>query len=215
MQQIKAFNEKRAEIYWWLSSVFTSELSAKELEQYHRPEIRTFLAGLSENKQLEQPVKQFCCQLDELLRIENAQVLLAESYYNLFLKCDQSSVLPYASLYIDKSQIKDKTPAQSIAELMEKNGVHVQEQTDEPYDHLAVELDFLGHLIIRSNELEKSTHMEQALQFQADYIRSHLLNWVQEFSFHCVEKDKLGFYASISVLLVAFLQLDLNYLTDD
>lgn len=215
MQQIKAFNEKRAEIYWWLSSVFASELSAKELDQYHRPEIRTFLAGLGENKQLESSVKQFCSQLDQLLRTDNAQVLLAESYYNLFLKCDQSSVLPYASLYIDKSQLKDKTPAQLIAELMETNGVHVQEHTDEPYDHLAVELDFLSHLIIRSNELEKSTHMEQALTFQADYIRNHLLTWVPEFSFHCAEKDKLGFYASISVLLVAFLQLDLNYLADN
>ncbi len=213
MQHIKAFNEKRAEIYWWLSSVFTSELSAKDLEQYHRPEIRNFLAGLGENKQLEQAVKQFSAQLDQLLNLNNAQVLLAENYYNLFLKCDQSSVLPYASLYIDKSQIKDKTPAQSIAELMEKNGVHVQEHTDEPYDHLAIELDFLGHLIIRSNEFEKSAHMEQALLFQADYIRNHLLTWVPEFSLHCVEKDKLGFYASISVLLVAFLKLDLNYLT--
>ncbi len=215
MQQIKAFNEKRAEIYWWLSSIFASELSTKEIEQYNRPEIRSFLAGLGENKQLADPVKQFCSQLDQLLNTNNAQVQLAESYYNLFLKCDQSSVLPYASLYIDKSQIKDKTPAQSIAELMEQNGVHVQEHTDEPYDHLATELDFLGHLIIRSNELEKSQHMEGALRFQAEYIRNHLLTWVTDFSFHCSEKDKLGFYASISVLLVAFLQLDLNYLTGD
>ncbi len=215
MQQIKAFNEKRAEIYWWLSSVFSSELSTKEIEQYRQPEIRTFLAGLGENQQLEAPVKLFCSHIDELLSKENAQVLLAGSYYNLFLKCDQSSVLPYASLYIDKSQIKDKTPAQSIAELMEKNGVHVQEHTDEPYDHLAVELDFLSHLIIRSNEFEQSAHMEEALHFQADYIRNHLLTWVPEFSFRCSKEDKLGFYASISVLLVAFLELDLNYLTGD
>lgn len=34
MQEVKAFNEKRAEIYWWFSSLFAKELSEKELETY-------------------------------------------------------------------------------------------------------------------------------------------------------------------------------------
>jgi len=215
MQKIKAFNEKRAEIYWWLSGLFTNELSTKELKQYNRPEIRTFLAGLGENQQLAEPVSQLTSILDQLLAQEDAQASLAESFHKLFHTCDQSSVLPYASLYMDKALINDKTPAQLITEMMESNGVHVQEHTSEPYDHLAVELDFLGHLIIRSNELEQPAHMEQALHFQGDYIRHHLLTWVPEFSFHCSRNDNLGFYGAISLLLVAFLQLDLNYLGGD
>lgn len=42
MQEVKAFNEKRAEIYWWFSSLFAKELSEKELETYHSVEIRSF-----------------------------------------------------------------------------------------------------------------------------------------------------------------------------
>jgi len=212
MQEIKAFNEKRAEIYWWLSSVFANELSTQELSQYGTPEIRNFLIGLGENQSLTQPAKMLCTVLDDLLKQDNAQVLLAQSYYDLFLKCDQSSALPYASLYIEKSDLKDKTPAQSIAELMEKNGVHVQEHTDEPYDHLATELDFLGHLVIRSNELELSSRMESALNNQAEYIRTHLMNWVPQFQAQIKKQDTLGFYSAMTGLLVAFLELDLNYL---
>ncbi|WP_165311677.1 molecular chaperone TorD [Vibrio ziniensis] len=213
MKEIKAFNEKRAEIYWWLSGLFACELSSQDLSHYSSPEIYNFLAGLSENDHLAVSTHKLCATLKQLLKHEDAQVQIANSFYNLFLKCDGNSALPYASLYIDKSKMNNKTPAQAIAELMEQNGVHVQEQTNESYDHLAIELDFLGHLIIRSNELEKEARMEQALKFQADYIRHHLLNWIPDFSFDCASKDKLGFYSSISVLLVAFLELDLNYLT--
>ncbi|GAL29228.1 chaperone protein TorD [Vibrio variabilis] len=35
MQEIKAFNEQRAEIYWWLSSLFAAELTDDELNKYH------------------------------------------------------------------------------------------------------------------------------------------------------------------------------------
>ncbi|GAK85009.1 chaperone protein TorD [Vibrio ponticus] len=56
MQELKAFNEKRAEIYWWFSSLFAKELTEAELEQYQSPEIRGFLAGLGENPTLKPAV---------------------------------------------------------------------------------------------------------------------------------------------------------------
>ncbi|NIY93346.1 molecular chaperone TorD [Vibrio diazotrophicus] len=213
MKEIKAFNEKRAEIYWWLSGLFANELTEQEVARYDSPEIHNFLAGLGENAHLADASQKFISVLNRLLKQQDAQVQIANSFYHLFSKCDENSALPYASLYFDKSKCVDETPEQAIALLMEQNGVHVQKQPDESYDHLSIELDFLGHLIIRSNELEKEPHMEKALQFQAQYIRNHLLSWVPEFSFHCSSVDKLGFYSSISVLLVAFLELDLHYLT--
>ena len=33
MDDLKSLNEKRAEIYWWLSSLFARELSAEILEE--------------------------------------------------------------------------------------------------------------------------------------------------------------------------------------
>ncbi len=211
MKEIKAFNEKRAEIYWWLSSIYTSELSDKELLRYDTHEIRSFLTGLGENKHLSTPIQRLIATLDKLLKESDSQKQLADSFHKLFLTCEQNSPLPYASRYLDHTM--HPTAANLIKQLMENNGVHVQTNTDEPYDHIATELDFLAHLIIRSNELEKITHMDEALHFQADYIRNHLLSWLPEFSFHCSSQDKLGFYSAISVLLVAFLQLDLDYLT--
>ncbi len=52
MQEIKTFNEKRAEIYWWFSSLFAKELNQVELDKYHSAEIRSFLSDLAENDRL-------------------------------------------------------------------------------------------------------------------------------------------------------------------
>lgn len=42
MQELKILNEKRAEIYWWLSSLFFKELSEQDIARYHSAEVRTF-----------------------------------------------------------------------------------------------------------------------------------------------------------------------------
>ena len=52
MKDTKAFNEQRAEIYWWLSSLFTKELTQDELDHYHSVEIRSFLTSLGQNETL-------------------------------------------------------------------------------------------------------------------------------------------------------------------
>ena len=56
MQELKAFNEKRSEIYWWFSSLFAKELTVADLEQYQSPEIRSFLSGLGETRALNPPL---------------------------------------------------------------------------------------------------------------------------------------------------------------
>ncbi|EKO3389561.1 molecular chaperone TorD [Vibrio fluvialis] len=215
MQEVKAFNEKRAEIYWWLSSLFSKELSDKEIEQYHSPEIRAFLTGLSENAGLKAAVTHLVGALNRLLDRDDARLELAADFCDLFLKSDKDSALPYASVYLGKTGLLNDTPAQEMADLMKQHGVAIHDSLNEPSDHLAVELDFLGHMIIRSNELEKQSHMEQAFSEQAEFIQSHLLSWVPTFATRCQSLDQFGFYAAVSELLVAFLKLDQAYLTDE
>ncbi|TON54002.1 molecular chaperone TorD family protein, partial [Vibrio parahaemolyticus] len=96
MQEVKAFNEKRAEIYWWFSSLFAKELSEKELETYHSVEIRSFLAGLGENESLKPAVNRLVDALNRLQDRNDAQLELAADFCELFLKTDKYGALPYA-----------------------------------------------------------------------------------------------------------------------
>ncbi len=212
MQEVKAFNEKRAEIYWWFSSLFAKELTDKDLEAYHSVEIRSFLAGLGENESLKLAVDNLVDALNRLQDREDAQLELAADFCELFLKTEKYGALPYASMYIGESGLLNDKPAEEMAKLMADFGVQVDDKLNEPADHLAVELDFLGNMIIRSNEYEREKHMEEAFVQQNHFIEHQLMSWLPQFSAKCQQLDKFGFYASVAQLLVAFCKLDSAYL---
>lgn len=215
MQEIKAFNEKRAEIYWWLSSLLARELTQEGLEQYHSAEIRSFLSGLGENESLKPAVTKVVDALNRLLDRDDAQLELAADFCDLFLKSDKDSALPYASMYIGKSGLLDDKPAREIEALMQTRGITVDKNLNEPADHIAIELDFLGNLIILSNKLENESELNSALEEQEHFIQQHLLSWAPQFSEKCQKLDKFGFYAAIVQLLVSFLELDCRYLNGE
>lgn len=215
MQEVKAFNEKRAEIYWWFSSLFAKELTDKDLEAYHSVEIRSFLSGLGENESLKLAVDNLLDALNRLQNREDAQLELAADFCELFLKTEKYGALPYASMYIGKSGLLNDKPAEEMAKLMADFGVQVDDKLNEPADHLAVELDFLGNMIIRSNEYEREKHMEEAFVQQNHFIEHQLMSWLPQFSAKCQQLDKFGFYASVAQLLVAFCKLDSTYLTGE
>ncbi|NRF14180.1 molecular chaperone TorD [Vibrio coralliilyticus] len=212
MQEIKAFNEKRAEIYWWLSSLYAKELTEDNLQQYHSAEIRSFLTGLGENSHLKPAIERVIDALNRLMDRDDAQLELAADFCDLFLKSDKDSALPYASMYIGKSGLLNDQPATDMEKLMAEHGIEVEKGLNEPADHIAIELDFLGNLIIRSNELEQDRHMEEAFSEQEQFIQQQLLSWIPQFSKKCQALDEFGFYSAVSLLLIAFLELDCTYL---
>ncbi|AIW19380.1 molecular chaperone TorD [Vibrio coralliilyticus] len=212
MQEIKAFNEKRAEIYWWLSSLYAKELTEDNLQQYHSAEIRSFLTGLGENSHLKPAIERVIDALNRLMDRDDAQLELAADFCDLFLKSDKDSALPYASMYIGKSGLLNDQPATDMEKLMAEHGIEVEKGLNEPADHIAIELDFLGNLIIRSNELEQDRHMEEAFSEQEQFIQQQLLSWIPQFSKKCQALDEFGFYSAVSLLLIAFLELDWAYL---
>lgn len=212
MQELKAFNEKRSEIYWWFSSLFAKELTVADLEQYQSPEIRSFLAGLGENPSLKTAIDRVVDALNLQIDREDGQLELSADFCDLFLKSDKESALPYASMYIGTTGLLHDKPAVEMDALLKKYAVAVEPGLNEPADHLAIELDLLGNIIIRSNELEQERNFEEALAEQEAFIRQHILSWVPQFSAKCQMLDKFGFYSAVAALLVAFLELDCQYL---
>jgi len=214
MEETKAFNEKRAEIYWWLSSLFAKELTPEEIQAYHSQEIRSFLTGLGENKSLRTPIEKLIDALNRLKDRKDAHLELATDFFELFLKTGQTEALPCASAHI-KTLSFNRPPAIEVAQLMQNKGIDIKEGFNEPTDHIAIELDFLGNMIIRSNELEKLDHINDALFEQKEFIEKYLLTWLPHFSQKCRKLDEFGFYSSVAHLLSNFCQLDRDYLAGE
>lgn len=212
MDELRAFNEKRAEIYWWISGLFVRELSETELEQYQSDELKTFVEGLGEVPILTEPSDDLLHCISQLKAMEDAQIVLASDFNDLFLSSNQNVIYTCASHYRNVANPSLHTSTQEIVALMASHYVTVDPSNKEPADHISNELDFLGNLIIRSNELEKLAHFEEALTEQEMFIRRYLLSWLYDFREQLNHKDSFGFYASIARLLVCFLELDCEYL---
>lgn len=213
MQELKILNEKRAEIYWWLSSLFFKELSEQDIARYHSAEVRTFLSGLADEQSLNREVKHLVEALNRLQDRQDAQLELAADFCDLFLKSDRDSALPYASVYTDKGLLNGK-PAQQMRELLGAHGVKVEQNLNEPEDHLAIQLDFLAHLAISANQIEHSAQLSLALQAQSDFISQHLLTWLPAFAERCTQFDAFGLYSTAARLALAFIQQDKHCLDE-
>ncbi|EOX3120645.1 molecular chaperone TorD [Vibrio cholerae] len=213
MQELKILNEKRAEIYWWLSSLFFKELSEQDIALYHSAEVRTFLSGLADEQSLSREVKHLVEALNRLQDRQDAQLELAADFCDLFLKSDRDSALPYASVYADQGLLNGKT-AQQMRELLSAHGVKVEQNLNEPEDHLAIQLDFLAHLAISANQIEHSAQLSLALQAQSDFISQHLLTWLPAFAERCTQFDAFGLYSAAARLALAFIQQDKHCLDE-
>ncbi|EGR2446777.1 TPA: molecular chaperone TorD [Vibrio cholerae] len=213
MQELKILNEKRAEIYWWLSSLFFKELSEQDIARYHSAEVRTFLSGLADEQSLSREVKHLVEALNRLQDRQDAQLELAADFCDLFLKSDRDSALPYASVYTDQGLLNGK-PAQQMRELLGAHGVKVEQNLNEPEDHLAIQLDFLAHLAISANQIEHSAQLSIALQAQSDFISQHLLTWLPAFAERCTQFDAFGLYSAAARLALAFIQQDKHCLDE-
>ncbi|ENM5724952.1 molecular chaperone TorD [Vibrio mimicus] len=213
IQELKILNEKRAEIYWWLSSLFIKELSEQDITHYHSAEIRTFLSGLADEESLADDVRSLIDALNRLQDRQDAQLELAADFCDLFLKSDRDSALPYASVYTDKGLLNGK-PAQQMRELLAAHEVKVDQNLNEPADHLAIQLDFLAHLVISTNQLEQNSEVNAALQVQSDFISQHLLTWLPVFVERCTQFDTFGLYAAVARLALAFVKQDQDFLDE-
>lgn len=215
MQELIEFNEQRAEIYWWLSSLLARELTEDDINHYLGYEMHTFLSGLGKTTELKQPVDAFRDALKRLETRQDAQLELAADFCGLFLSTPKTGALPYASIYVGESGLLNDKPAQDMNTLMSEYNIAQRKEFNEPADHVAVELDFMGNLIILANNQESEEKAETVMQAQLNFINTMLLNWLPTFAKSCESRDSFGFYASAVNLLVAFCKLDGAFLSGE
>lgn len=103
MQEFIAINEQRAEFYWWMSSLFATELTQDDLNNYHGADMDNYFSVLAMTGELSTPVAGLREALAKLKTRQDAQLELAADFCGLFLSTPKTGALPYASIYIGES----------------------------------------------------------------------------------------------------------------
>ena len=106
-----------------------------------------------------------------------------------------------------------QAPMTEMQARLDRLGINVSDKYKEPADHLAIELDLMGNLIIRAAEATTATQRESWLGEQESLLHGHLLGWFDKFETACRAADQFGFYGASARLLGVFLKMDANYLS--
>jgi TorA-specific chaperone len=205
MQEFMATSERRAELYWWFSTLFAAELSDEQIAEYDTYDVRSFLKSLSTLDPMREAVVELNDAIARLLVRDERASALAADFKGLFLA--ETAVQPYESSYLDLSS------RSRMEERLSRLAIDVSDKYQQAVDHLAIELDLMGNLIIRAAEAPTAAQRESWLGEQDALLHGHLLAWFDKFETACRATDPFGFYGASARLLGVFLKMDANYLS--
>ncbi|MCE2571079.1 molecular chaperone TorD [Motilimonas eburnea] len=196
-------DETRASLYWWFASLFSQELTAEQLKQYRASPLgqgRALLNALAEQKEFNDAANAVITALDNLVKLPHPELELAADFSQLLLTDLKTGAPPYASLYLDQKGLLFQQPHDDMQALLQDQGLRITPDFNEPADHLAIQLDYLGNLI-----LQTSTQDPQA---QHQFIQRHLLNWLPQWVTRSRQVRRNGFYPALAQLLLQFIEQD-------
>ena len=207
--------EKRAGLYWWFSTVFSRELSREQVGAYGQSEAEAHLQALAEDPALRRGAVRLQSAVAALLSMEEPRLELAADFTQLFLTDGRLGAPPYASMYLSAGGLLFQKPHEQMLALLEVEGLVIDSGYKEPADHLAVQLDYLGNLILKTVQAEGVAEAKLLIREQMVFLDEHLLNWVPTFVQRCRRlSTTTDFYQSCSELLSAFLLQDREYVQD-
>ena len=137
---------------------------------------------------------------------ENALEELAVDYASVFLaagSADGSAAIPCESVYTSPKRIFMQEAWEDVSRRYAEKGLGRDGAADDLHeDHLALELEFMVWLV------ENATVEEQA-----DFLNTHLLNWVSGFAADIEKYAGTDFYRAVGRITAIFLTLEGEYLS--
>ncbi|GLS92201.1 chaperone protein TorD [Psychromonas marina] len=202
---VNELNEQRASIYWWFATLLTKELDQQQLSYYFSGEGLALLTQLEQEVLFKEPVLQIKSALVQMMAIKQPNLELAADFSELFLTDAKKGAPPYASVYLSESGQLFEKPHLQMLELFKSEGLMIDPNFKEPADHIAIQLDYLGNLIIKE--------AQQSSTAQTEFIQQQLLSWLPPFVNATKKVNNSGFYQGVCQLLLQFVEQDFNELS--
>jgi len=226
MKELAMAHKARREIYSFFGLSMYKELTSEALESL--PVILNALKALNDliqNEQFSKGVKIFEDFLHKAEETDDKGALLNEIatiYATLFLVPthipDKTTPYPYESLYTGKHKMIMDDPRDEVYKAYRLAGFNLQQESNEPEDHIGLELLFMARLAERMAEnLEEKANkgyssIAEDLETSIKFLKEHPLAFIDRLS-NLVEKEtEHSFFQGIAFMLPAFLRFDLAYL---
>lgn len=153
---------------------------------------------------------------------------LAVDYAQTFLgigSADGNAAHPYESVYTSEDRLIMQDAHETMAQLLRAHGLGRRRtgfavgdavakalaDSTEPADSVAIELEFMAHLIEEGYAALKDGNAETlcaSVAEQRAFLNEHMLNWMPEFCEDVQKRAKTGFYRGCALMLASYLAID-------
>lgn len=138
-------------------------------------------------------------------------------YNRLFIGPGHLPAPPWESVYRSREKIILDEHTLAVRKFYKKWQIVTQNKNKDPDDHIGFELEFISILIGKSIKALEDSNMEylySTLQGQRDFLISHLLIWVDEFSKKLAGGTEHPFYKGLALFTPKYLKMDKELLDD-
>lgn len=210
-QDFEMTSQRRKELYWWFASLFAKPLSDEELTEYDSYDVRSFLKSLHTLPPLTESVDAFQSAIDHLVKNNNPQKQLEQSFNFLFYNAQTQVASLRASAY-PENELEKPDLAKALADWVERYPKASENLSDLPPDHVSVQLYLMGWLAQQAAHVDEAIARESLLNEQKNLINDYMMKWLGIFSAAIQKHDTLGFYAAASRIMMGVLKMDQDYL---
>lgn len=142
---------------------------------------------------------------------EQAILDLAIEFTRLFLGAVPDGAFPYESVYTSKKGLVMQEAQNEILAIYCQEGLERSDSFPEPEDHLALELEFMGHLCQRIEDaLQENDHAAAKilLEKQKAFLEQHLNVWLDPFCKDVFRLGRIDFYKAAAMITRGYIQID-------
>ena len=194
----KLDNASRGQMYALLSRLYRAEVDGELLDALKALALPQAEGALAEGYALLKNYLDSCG--------ENALEELAVDYANLFLaagSADGAAAIPCESVYTSPKRIFMQDAWEDVSRRYAGKGLGRDGAVNDLHeDHLALELEFMTWLVEHGSPEE-----------QADFLNTHLLDWVPAFAADIEKYARWDFYKAVGRITAAFLALEGEFLS--
>ena len=212
-------SQNRARIYRLLSNFYIQRPSRELIESLAKIIILLDADGLIDEfpREIQSALRSLRSLLEAKANLhQDFPIEMSAEYTRLFrgIRRQDSPLPPYESLYREGVPFGDIT--NKVSQEYRQFGLDLGEEfRTEPPDHIAFELYFMSCLCDRVADFWRRNNIDEAkrlLKEQNNFLRRHLIEWVQLLSNQIKSHDRLGIYENIADLTESWIRLDYEHL---
>ena len=143
--------------------------------------------------------------------VADAALAMRDDYPKLFQVPGDAYVRPWESPYINADGMLFRGSTLDVRSYYHQAGFKLQAEKHFPDDHIAAMMDYLVRMCQCAYDAfadGDDAAVEETLHTQDDFMRKHVLTWVDAFADKVIKNDTRAYYAAFAGAMTAFAHVD-------